>query len=224
MVACQRQPVHLIGQQHIGPGAQRPDGKRCGPVWGIRSWSAPGGAVRQLVEQCGMQVQGGLIDGYVICVSPRNVKHLTSVETGKAHLVERDGGHVHLRSELRPSKWMRATPASHSVSPAGGQGRHTSTRVKYPHPSSTPSVYIIHGCRLPPCCPLPRPVLQSPSHPPPHTCLLQHVRQQHPPKVAGPMALMSQFSPSTSLTAFISLRRSPTYCTGRGEGGLGCFR
>ena len=93
---------------------------------------------------------------------------------------------MHLRSESRPSKWMRATPASHSVSPAGGQGRHTSTRVKYPHPSSTPSVYIIHGCRLPPCYPLPRPVLQSPSHPPPHAHLLTPARPSAaPPKSRG---------------------------------------
>ena len=93
---------------------------------------------------------------------------------------------MHLRSESRPSKWMRATPASHSVSPAGGQGRHTSTRVKYPHPSSTPSVYIIHGCLLPPCCPFPRPVLQSPSHPPPHAHLLTPARPSAaPPKSRG---------------------------------------
>ena len=135
-------------------------------------------------------------------------------------------------SESRPTKWMWATPASPSVSPAGGErrggdglngscrrgGGQLTTRNKYPHASSTLSNHILHGCLLP---------KSSAAHLlPPHTCVLQHILQQHASKCRGADGANVPVQPLDRLHCLhLTAPVAGTLHRGRGEerAGLGCF-
>ena len=126
-------------------------------------------------------------------------------------------------SESRPTKWMWATPASPSVSPVGGEwkrrrgseveglreGKGASQDEEETLTSSFHSLPHSTSCAAAP---------SPPPLPPPHTPAYSSTSfSSTPPNVAVPMAPMSQSSPLTGLTAFISLRRLPAHCTGGEE-------